>query len=148
MTDEPGTLIDPLPSGTAVEYIRDSVDYKLHELSGTRVRATMSLNAAHHQPFGRVHGGVYAIAVEGVASAGACAAVAEAGMYAVGTNNTTDFLRPVDVADVEVLAEAIFQGRTQQLWEVSITRIQDGKLVARGRLRLQNLPLPEKPANG
>jgi 1,4-dihydroxy-2-naphthoyl-CoA hydrolase len=142
VTDDRSTVIQPLPSGAAVEYIRDSVDYKLHELSGTRVRATMSLNAAHHQPFGRVHGGVYAIAVEGVASAGACAAVAEEGMYAVGTNNTTDFLRPVDVADVEVLAEAIFQGRTQQLWEVSITRIDDGKLVARGRLRLQNLPLP------
>ncbi len=134
-------LIDPLPSGSAIEHIRESADYRLHELSGTRVRATLSLNEAHHQPFGRVHGGIYAIAVEGVASAGACAAVADRGMYAVGTNNTTDFLRPVSVAEVEVVAEAIFQGRTQQLWEVSITRTEDGKLVARGRLRLQNLPL-------
>jgi 1,4-dihydroxy-2-naphthoyl-CoA hydrolase len=134
--------IDPLPSGSAVEYLRRSADYRIHELTGTRVRATMSLNEAHHQPFGRVHGGVYAIAVEGVASAGASAAVADRGMYAVGTNNSTDFLRPVTVADVEVLAEAIFQGRTQQLWEVSITRLDDGKLVARGRLRLQNIPLP------
>jgi 1,4-dihydroxy-2-naphthoyl-CoA hydrolase len=140
--DDPETLIEPLPSGSAVEYLRASADYKLHELTGTRVRATMSLNEAHHQPFGRVHGGVYAIAVEGVASAGASAAVADQGMYAVGTNNDTDFLRPVTVADVEVLAEPTFQGRTQQLWEVSITRIDDGKLVAKGRLRLQNIPLP------
>jgi uncharacterized protein (TIGR00369 family) len=140
--NDPETLIEPLPSGSAVEYLRASADYKLHELTGTRVRATMSLNEAHHQPFGRVHGGVYAIAVEGVASAGASAAVADQGMYAVGTNNNTDFLRPVTVADVEVLAEAIFQGRTQQLWEVSITRHDDGKLVAKGRLRLQNIPLP------
>jgi len=66
-------------------------------------------------------------------------------MYAVGTSNTTDFLRPVTVADVEVVAEPIFQGRTQQLWQVSITRINDGKLVAKGQLRLQNLPLPEGP---
>jgi 1,4-dihydroxy-2-naphthoyl-CoA hydrolase len=139
---DPETLIEPLPSGSAVEYLRASADYKLHELTGTRVRATMSLNEAHHQPFGRVHGGVYAIAVEGVASAGASAAVAERGMYAVGTNNNTDFLRPVTVAEVEVLAAAIFQGRTQQLWEVSITRLDDGKLVAKGRLRLQNIPLP------
>ncbi len=36
--------------------------------------------------------------------------VADQGMYAVGTNNNTDFLRPVTVAEVEVLAEAIFQG--------------------------------------
>ena len=142
MSDPEGP-IEPLPSGSAVEYLRRSADYKLHELTGTRVRATMSLDEAHHQPFGRVHGGVYAIAVEGVASAGASTAVADQGMYAVGTNNNTDFLRPVTVADVEVLAEAIFQGRTQQLWEVSITRVEDGKLVARGRLRLQNVPLPD-----
>lgn len=141
--NDPETLIEPMPSGSAVEYLRASADYKLHELTGTRVRATMSLNEAHHQPFGRVHGGVYAIAVEGVASAGASAAVAEQGMYAVGTNNSTDFLRPVTVADVEVVAEAIFQGRTQQLWEVSIRRIDDGKLVAKGRLRLQNIPRPD-----
>jgi 1,4-dihydroxy-2-naphthoyl-CoA hydrolase len=139
---DPESPIEPLPSGSAVEYLRQSANYTLHELTGTRVRASMSLNEAHHQPFGRVHGGVYAIAVEGVASAGASAAVAEQGMYAVGTNNDTDFLRPVTVADVEVVAEAIFQGRTQQLWEVSITRLDDGKLVAKGRLRLQNIPLP------
>jgi 1,4-dihydroxy-2-naphthoyl-CoA hydrolase len=143
VTDDAPALIEPLPSGAAVQYIRDSAQFRIFELTGTRVRARLSLNEDHHQPFGRVHGGVYAIAVEGVASAGACAAVADQGMYAVGTNNNTDFLRPVTVAEVEVLAEALFQGRTQQLWEVSITRLEDGKLVARGRLRLQNLPLPD-----
>lgn len=135
-------VIQPAPSGSQIEELRRSTNYQLHELSGSRVRATLSLNEAHHQPFGMVHGGVYAIAVEGVASAGACAAVADQGMFAVGVSNTTDFLRPVDVADVEVVAEAIFQGRTQQLWQVSITRLDDGKLVARGQLRLHNLPLP------
>jgi 1,4-dihydroxy-2-naphthoyl-CoA hydrolase len=134
-------VIEPLPSGQAIEYVRGSANYRIHELSGSRVRATLSLNEAHHQPFGRVHGGIYAIAVEGVASIGACAAVADRGMYAVGTSNTTDFLRPVTVDSVEVLAEPIFQGRTQQLWQVSITRLRDRKLVARGQLRLQNLPL-------
>ena len=146
MTDDTPALIDPLPSGAAVEYIRDSTRYRILELTGARVRARLSLNEDHHQPFGRVHGGIYAIAVEGVASAGASAAVAERGMYAVGTNNTTDFLRPVSVAEVEVVAEPIFQGRTQQLWEVSITRVEDGRLVARGRLRLQNVPLPDASA--
>jgi 1,4-dihydroxy-2-naphthoyl-CoA hydrolase len=138
-----GSPIAPLPSGEMMEAFRRSADFTLHELSGSRVRATMALNAAHHQPFGVVHGGVYAIAVEGVASAGACAAVAHRGQYAVGTSNTTDFLRPVDVATVQVLAEPIFQGRTQQLWSVEITRLDSGKLVAKGQLRLQNLPLPD-----
>jgi 1,4-dihydroxy-2-naphthoyl-CoA hydrolase len=140
----PESPIDPmsLPTGAMVAAFRRSANFEVHELTGTRVRATMTLNEQHHQPFGIVHGGFYALAVEGMASYGACAAVADAGMYAVGTSNTTDFLRPVSVADVEIVAEPIFQGRTQQLWQVSIVRLDDGKLVARGQLRLQNLPLP------
>jgi 1,4-dihydroxy-2-naphthoyl-CoA hydrolase len=148
-TDGPdGTAIGPLPAGPEIEHIRRSMGYRLLERSGTRVRATLSLDEAHHQHFGRVHGGIYAIAVEGVASEGACAAVADRGMYAVGTSNTTDFLRPVDVDRLEVVAEPLFQGRTQQLWQVSIRRDRDGKLVARGQLRLQNLPLPEGRGQG
>jgi uncharacterized protein (TIGR00369 family) len=133
-----------MPSGEMVEAFRRSTGFEIQELTGSRVRATLSLNEAHHQPFGIVHGGVYAMAVEGVASAGACAAVADRGQYAVGTSNTTDFLRPVSVAEVEILAEPIFQGRTQQLWNVQITRVEDGKLVAKGQLRLRNLPLPDQ----
>jgi 1,4-dihydroxy-2-naphthoyl-CoA hydrolase len=135
-------LVEPMPSGALIEEFRRSTSFKLHEVSGSRVRATLALNEDHHQPFGIVHGGVYATAVEGLASAGACAAVAGRGMYAVGTSNTTDFLRPVAVAEVEVIAEPIFQGRTQQLWQVTITRLDDGKLVAKGQLRLQNMPVP------
>src|SRR4051795_13269061 len=102
-----------MPSGEMIETFRRSADFTIHELSGSRVRATLTLDERHHQPFGVVHGGVYALAVEAVASAGACAAVLERGQYAVGTSNTTDFLRPVAAADVEVVAEPIFQGRTQ-----------------------------------
>jgi len=145
--ESPNPLVEPWPSGQLIELFRESAGYRLHELTGTRVRATISLDERHHQAFGVVHGGVYAIVVEGVASTGACVAVEDRGMYAVGTSNTTDFLRPVTVAELEVVAEPIFQGRTQQLWQVSITRIDDGKLVARGQLRLQNLPLESAPAD-
>jgi uncharacterized protein (TIGR00369 family) len=86
-------------------------------------------------------GGIYATAVEGVASAGANAAVADRGMYAVGTSNTTDFLRPVSEDVVDVLAEPLFQGGTQQLWRVQLTRRSDAKLVANGQVRLHNRPL-------
>ena len=138
--------IPPMPSGEMIETFRRSANFKIHELSGERVRATLTLDERHHQPFGVVHGGIYALAVEGVASAGACAAVADRDQYAVGTSNTTDFLRPVSEAEVEVVAEPIFQGRTQQLWNVEIVRLDNGKLVAKGQLRLQNLPLPDTGA--
>jgi 1,4-dihydroxy-2-naphthoyl-CoA hydrolase len=34
----------------------------------------------------------------------------------------------------------VHQGRTGQLWQCDLTR-EDGKLVAQGRVRLQNVPL-------
>ena len=43
---------------------------------------------------------------------------------------------------LDVVAEPIQQGRTQQLWQVLLTRSEDGKLVARGQVRLQNVALP------
>jgi uncharacterized protein (TIGR00369 family) len=76
-----------------------------------------------------------------MATLGASRAVAERGQYAVGVNNNTDFLRPLVAGRVEVVAEAIQQGASQQLWLVEIRRGEDGKLIARGQVRLQNVPL-------
>jgi 1,4-dihydroxy-2-naphthoyl-CoA hydrolase len=140
MTDEPAqSTIEALPAGEMILALRESAQWSLHERSGSRVHASMLLGEAHHQAFGVVHGGMYAVAVEAAASEGACAAVAERGMIAVGTSNTTNFLRPVSEGWVDVVAVALFQGRTQQLWQIDITRREDGKLVARGELRLQNI---------
>jgi 1,4-dihydroxy-2-naphthoyl-CoA hydrolase len=60
-------------------------------------------------------------------------------MQAVGVSNLTDFLRPHRGGRLSVVATPIFQGRTQQLWQVEIRRGDDDKLVARGQVRLQNV---------
>jgi uncharacterized protein (TIGR00369 family) len=85
-----------------------------------------------------VHGGVYATAVESAASVGATMAAAERGQIAVGVANTTNFLRPMTAGRVTVTANAIQQGRTQQLWQVDIAD-EAGKLIATGQVRLQNI---------
>jgi uncharacterized protein (TIGR00369 family) len=61
-------------------------------------------------------------------------------MQAVGVSNLTDFLRPHRAGRLSVIATPIHQGRTQQLWQVEIRRPEDEKLVARGQVRLQNVP--------
>jgi hypothetical protein len=38
-----------------------------------------------------------------------------------------------------VVAVAIHQGRTQQLWQVELSRPEDDKLIARGNVRMQNI---------
>jgi 1,4-dihydroxy-2-naphthoyl-CoA hydrolase len=115
---------------------------RAEEVGGAKVRGLIDLGERHHTPWGVVHGGVYATAVESAASLGASAAVAEKGQFAVGLNNSTDFLRPMKRGRVEVVAEPVIQGKSQQLWQVIITRSEDGKEVARGQVRLQNVPLP------
>jgi uncharacterized protein (TIGR00369 family) len=58
---------------------------------------------------------------------------------AVGLTNNTHFLRSVASGRVDVVAVALNQGRTQQLWQVDV-RNESGKLVAHGEVRLQNVP--------
>lgn len=95
----------------------------------------------HHQPFGLVHGGVWCSVVETVASVGAATLARErfGSATCVGVANQTDFLRSMREGRVDVAGRPIHAGRTQQLWQVEITRAGDGALVARGQVRLQNL---------
>jgi 1,4-dihydroxy-2-naphthoyl-CoA hydrolase len=122
--------------------------FAVTEVSGSRVAGHVDLGPDQHTPWGVVHGGVYCTVVESAASIGASAAVLDRGQFAVGVNNSTDFLRPVTTGRVDVVAEPIQQGRTLQLWLVTLTRSEDGKPVARGQVRLQNVPLPEARPDG
>ena len=108
------------------------------EVSGTHVRGHIDIDERHHTPWGIVHGGVYATAIESAASIGASTAVRDQGQVAVGLTNTTHFLRSITHGRVTVEAEALNQGRTQQLWKVDI-RDDRARLLAHGEVRLQNL---------
>lgn len=112
-------------------------------VSSTSVRGHVDLGPEHLTPWGVVHGGLYATVAESVASVGASAAVRERGQFAVGVDNLTDFLRPMTDGRLEVSASAVMQGRADQLWQVTIDRA-DGKTVARSRIRLRNVDLPER----
>ncbi len=117
---------------------------QIEELTSTRVVATVDIDERHQQPYGIVHGGVWASLVETVGSHGAAMAAHEitGEMAVVGVSNTTDFLRPHRTGRVRATGTPIHAGRTQQLWLVEIAREDDGKVVARGQLRLQNLAAP------
>ena len=57
----------------------------------------------------------------------------------VGVNNNTDFLRAISSGTVTAVSTPIHRGRRQQLWLITITDDND-RVVARGQVRLQNLP--------
>ena len=109
------------------------------EIGPERVTASFETGPDHHQPWGLVHGGVFTAVIETVATTGASyQAVKDRGQLAVGVNNVTDFMRPHQQGRLDVVAEPLQQTKTQQLWQAVITR-EDGKTVARGQVRLQNI---------
>lgn len=124
-----------LASGSA--FLR-AAGLELTEAGGDRVTGFLDAGPEHHTPWGIVHGGVYAAAVESACSVGASIAVAERGQVAVGVSNHTEFLRAHRVGRLTVAAHPIHQARSGQVWECDVRR-EDGALVARGSLRLQHI---------
>ncbi|MGM7666339.1 PaaI family thioesterase [Microbacterium sp. A93] len=144
MTDHqqevPGAIPD-VSLAAASRFVTGS-GFVMEEVTATSVTGHAEFGPDQHTPWGVVHGGVYTTIVESAGSVGASRAVLERGQFAVGVHNATDFLRPASSGRALVRATALHQGRTQQLWEVVITAAESGKDLARGQLRLQNVPLP------
>lgn len=121
-------------------WVDDALGLQWDELGPDRVRAHVDADARHHQPYGIVHGGVHASIVETIASVGAAMRLAGRDEVVVGVSNTTDFVRPHRTGRLDAVGTPVHAGRTQQLWEVRITRGSDERLVAIGRVRLQHVP--------
>ncbi|MFG1940556.1 PaaI family thioesterase [Micromonospora tulbaghiae] len=107
------------------------------EVSGDRVVIRWKVRPELHQPYGIQHGGVYCSVVETAASIGGALWLGDKGNV-VGVSNQTDFLRAVRHGELTAVGTPVHRGRSQQLWLVEITDA-DGRLVARGQVRLQNL---------
>jgi uncharacterized protein (TIGR00369 family) len=112
---------------------------KLIGLTFTRIaedelEAEIPVTDALHQPYGLVHGGVYATIVETLASAAAAVVAIPRGQTTVGLENTTSFLRATRSGTLRARVQPVHKGRRSQVWGVEI-RGDDGKLVASGRVR-------------
>lgn len=117
--------------------------FVIDEVTDTQLRGHVELGEEHFTPWGVIHGGVYTTIVETAGSVAASRAVATRNQFAMGVHNATDFLRASTGGRASVSAEALQQGRTQQLWLVVITDDETSKVLARGQLRLQNVGMPE-----
>jgi 1,4-dihydroxy-2-naphthoyl-CoA hydrolase len=116
------------------------LEIEFDERGPTRVTGSIAADQRHHQPWGLIHGGLYTTAIESFATMGAVEAVKDRGLRAVGVSNHTDFVRPHRSGRLSVVATPVHQGSTQQLWQVELRRPEDQKLIARGQVRLQNVP--------
>jgi uncharacterized protein (TIGR00369 family) len=87
------------------------------------------------QPFGLVHGGVYAAVAESLASHGSAVAALADGKVALGISNETSFLRPIVAGTINARARCRHAGRTTAVWEVEVTD-SDSKLCALSRVTI------------
>ena len=110
------------------------------EVTRDGVTASFEVRDELLQPYGILHGGVLCTVVESVGSVSAAAWFCGA---VVGTSNHTNFLRATRTGRLTARSTPIHRGKTQQLWDVDITDEQ-GRLVAKGQLRLANLTDAEK----
>jgi 1,4-dihydroxy-2-naphthoyl-CoA hydrolase len=115
----------------------DHLGIRLTEVSGSKVVAEWTAGPKHHQPYGIVHGGVYCSVVESLGSIGSAVWYGDRGKC-VGVSNSTDFFRAVSEGEMVSTATPIHQGRSQQVWLVE-THDSEGRLIARGQVRVQNL---------
>jgi uncharacterized protein (TIGR00369 family) len=111
------------------------IGLELLEATPDGVTARFDIQPELHQPYGILHGGVLATVVETV---GSISASAWYGGAVVGTSNHTNFLRATREGRLTARSTPVHRGKTQQLWDVDITD-EEGRLVARGQLRVANM---------
>ena len=105
------------------------------EASYERVVAEVAIGPEHLQPYGLVHGGVYAAMIETVASTGAALNAIPLGYHTVGLENATSFLRAARQGSLRATGTPLVRGRRSQVWEVEVRDAED-RLLATGRVRM------------
>jgi 1,4-dihydroxy-2-naphthoyl-CoA hydrolase len=111
----------------------------LTELQDGVARGEVTVRDELKQPYGLVHGGVFAAIAESLASLATAMAVAADGRLAMGQANQTNFLRPITAGTIHATARARHQGRSSWVWDVEITD-DDGRLCALTRMTVAVRP--------
>jgi uncharacterized protein (TIGR00369 family) len=111
------------------------------ECTDERVCAQVEVREELKQPFGLLHGGVYASIAESITSLATGLAVVGDGFTAMGLSNNTSFMRPVTEGCVHAEATALHRGRTTWVWDVRFSDDR-GRLCALTRMTIAVRPLP------
>jgi 1,4-dihydroxy-2-naphthoyl-CoA hydrolase len=108
---------------------------ELVQVSSDEVRAQVPVRDEVLQPFGLVHGGLYASIAESIASIGTAVEVLRQGLTAMGMSNNTTFLRSIAAGTVHAVGRPLHRGRTTWVWDVEITD-DDDRLCATSRVTI------------
>ena len=94
---------------------------ELVDLNPDRALARVQVRDDLKQPYGVVHGGVYAALAESLASIATALAVAAENRIALGQSNQSSFLRPITEGTIHAVGTAKHRGRTTWVWEIEMS---------------------------
>ncbi|MBA2580079.1 MAG: PaaI family thioesterase [Thermoleophilaceae bacterium] len=134
--------VQDLPTVLDVGLTLDGVlGFELLDVGDEHARGRVAVEDRVRQPFGLVHGGVYAALAESIASIATFRAVHRDGMIAMGSSNQTSFLRPITSGTVHADARRRHRGRTSWMWDVDFSD-DEGRLCATTRIAIAVRPAP------
>jgi 1,4-dihydroxy-2-naphthoyl-CoA hydrolase len=116
-----------------------TLGFETLEVAEDHARSRAPVDDRLKQPYGLVHGGVYAAMAESLASQATAMAVYDDGNIAVGLSNHTSFMRPVLDGYVNASARRVHRGSSTWVWEVELTDDQ-GRLAALSRVTMAIRP--------
>jgi uncharacterized protein (TIGR00369 family) len=137
--EEIDALEFPIPPA---ETFDATVGLEIIELTEDRAYGECPVRRELMQPWGLVHGGVYAAIAESLASWATGMAVLPGGELALGQSNLTHFLRPISAGTIHGTAIRRHRGRTSWVWDVDITD-DEGRLCATSRVTVAVRPRPD-----
>jgi 1,4-dihydroxy-2-naphthoyl-CoA hydrolase len=121
------------------ESLDGTLGFEILEVGPDRARSRAPVTNKIKQPYGLVHGGVYAAMAESLASQATTIGVQDEGNIGVGLSNQTSFFRPVLDGYVNAEARLIHRGRTTWVWEIEL-KDDAGRLCALSRMTMAIQP--------
>ena len=135
---------DAVPRDVVLKGFAEEIGVEWLDLDPVGARARIAVGKMHQQPYGIVHGGVYASLAESLTSAATYDAVKDEGKLAMGQASDTSFLRPITEGHINALAVARHRGSTTWIWDVELSDDQ-GRLCALSRMTIAVRPArPER----
>lgn len=133
----------PSPEAPPDDTLDTVLGFEAVEVGPELARARVEVGSRHKQPYGIVHGGVYAAMAESLASQATARGVAADGNIAVGMSNFTSYMRPIASGAIHAEARRRHRGSTTWVWEVDMTD-DEGRLCATSRVTVAVRPAPER----
>jgi uncharacterized protein (TIGR00369 family) len=121
------------------ETLDGTLGFEFLEVDSEHARSRAPVTNSLKQPYGLVHGGVYAAMAESLASIATAMSVQADGNIAVGLSNHTSFMRPILEGYVNAEGRCVHRGSTTWVWEVELTD-DGGRLCALSRVTMAVRP--------